>query len=87
MSGTTEAFSRVKIDALLRDAGREFSNGVSGLFECALPDGTQSDHVLCPRSGCPMAVPRTESIADKQNAECQPDTRTGRPGQDRPDAV
>ena len=28
MSGTTEAFSRVKIDALPRDAGREFTAGV-----------------------------------------------------------
>ena len=27
MSGTTEAFSRVKIDALPRDAGREFTEG------------------------------------------------------------
>ena len=45
MSGTTEAFSRVKIDALPRDA-----------FECGLPDGTQSDRVLCDRSGHPMAV-------------------------------
>ena len=24
-------------------------------FECVLPDGTQSDHVLCDRSGGPMA--------------------------------
>ena len=28
MSGTTEAFSRVKIDTLPRDAGREFTAGL-----------------------------------------------------------
>ncbi len=56
MSGTTEAFSRVKIDALLRDAGWDLTDGVSVRFECALPDGTQSDYVLCDRSGRPMAA-------------------------------
>ena len=56
MSGTTEAFSRVKIDALLRDAGWNLTDGVSVLFEHALPDGTQSDYVLCDRSGRPMAA-------------------------------
>ena len=45
MSGTTEGFSRLKIDALPREA-----------FECALPDGTQSDRVLCGRYGHPMAA-------------------------------
>ncbi|MYA17164.1 MAG: restriction endonuclease subunit R [Gammaproteobacteria bacterium] len=56
MSGTTEAFSRVKIDALLRDAGWELTDGVSVRFEYALPDGTKSDYVLCDRSGRPMAA-------------------------------
>ena len=56
MSGTTEAFSRVKIDALLRDAEWDLTDGVSVRFECALPDGTQSDYVLCDRSGRPMAA-------------------------------
>ena len=40
-------FSRVKIDALLRDAGWELTDGVRVRFECALPDGAQSDYVLC----------------------------------------
>ena len=53
MSRTTEAFSRVKIDALLRDAGWDLTDGVSVHFECVLPDGTQSDYVLCDRSGPP----------------------------------
>ena len=56
MSGTTEAFSRVKIDALLQDAGWNLSDGVSVLFEHALQDGSQADYVLCDRAGRPVAV-------------------------------
>ena len=56
MSGTTEAFARVRIDALLKDAGWNLTDGVSVLFEHALPDGTLADYALCDRSGRPMAV-------------------------------
>ena len=56
MSGTTEAFARVRIDALLQDAGWNLTGGSSVLFEHALPDGTQADYVLCDRQGRPMAV-------------------------------
>ncbi len=56
MSGTTEAFARVKIDALLKDAGWNLTDGSSVLFEHALPDDTQADYVLCDRQGRPMAV-------------------------------
>ncbi|MYB20079.1 MAG: restriction endonuclease subunit R [Holophagales bacterium] len=56
MSDTTEAFARVKIDALLGDAGWDLRDGSSVLFEHALPDGTQADYVLCDRQGRPMAV-------------------------------
>ena len=49
VSGTTEAFARVKIDALLKDAGWNLTYGSSVLFEHALPDGTQADYVLCDR--------------------------------------
>ena len=56
MSGTTEAFARVKIDALLQDAGWNLTDGTSVLFEQALPDGTQADYVLCDRQGRPLAV-------------------------------
>ena len=55
-AGTTEAFSRVRIDALLADAGWNLSDGVSVLFEHALGDGSRADYVLCDRSGHPMAV-------------------------------
>ncbi len=56
MSDTTEAFARVKIDALLKDAGWNLTDGSSVLFEHALPDGTQADYVLCDRQGRPMAA-------------------------------
>ena len=56
MSGTTEAFSRVKIDALLKDAGWDLTDGVSVLFEQTLPDGSRADYALCDRSGRPMAA-------------------------------
>ena len=46
MNGTTEASARVKIDKPLEDAGWNQTDGVSVLFEYALPDGTQSDYVL-----------------------------------------
>ena len=56
MTGTTEAFARVKIDGLLKDAGWNLTDGVGVLFEHALPDGTQADYALCDRSGRPMAA-------------------------------
>ena len=56
MSGTTEAFARVKIDKLLEDAGWNLTDGSSVLFEYALPDGTQADYVLCDRQSRPMAA-------------------------------
>ena len=62
MSGTTEAFSRVKIDALLRDAGWNLTDGSSVLFEHSLPDGTQADYVLCDRQGRPMAVLEGQAV-------------------------
>ena len=52
MSATPEAFSRVKIDALLKDAGWN----LSVLFEQALPDGSRADYALCDRSGRPVAA-------------------------------
>ena len=56
MSGTTEAFARVRIDALLDDAGWNLTDGSSVLFEHALPDGGRADYVLCDRQGRPMAA-------------------------------
>ena len=56
MSQTTEAFSRVKIDGLLKDAGWHLTDGVSVLFEHALQDGTRADYALFDRSGRPVAA-------------------------------
>ena len=56
MNGATEAFARVKIDALLRDAGWSLTDGASVLYEHALPDGTKADYILCDRRGRPMAA-------------------------------
>ena len=56
VTGNTEAFSRVRIDALLADAGWSLADGVSVLFEHTLPDGSRADYVLCDRAGRPMAV-------------------------------
>ena len=53
MSGTTEAFARVKIDALLKDAGWDLIDGWSVIFEQSLPNGTQADYALCDRQGRP----------------------------------
>ena len=56
MTGTTEAFSRVKIDAFLIDANWKLTDGISVQFEYALSDGSRVDYVLCDRAGRPMAV-------------------------------
>ena len=56
MSQTTEAFSRVKIDALLKDTGWNLTDGVNVLFEHALADGSRADYALCDRTGRPVAA-------------------------------
>ena len=56
MSRTAENFSRVKTDALLRDAGWNLMDGVSVLFKHALPDGSRTDYALRDRSGRPVAA-------------------------------
>ena len=53
---TNEAFSRVKIDAQLKDAGWNLSDGRSVHFEYVLPDGTKADYALCSRRGHSLAV-------------------------------
>lgn len=50
-----EAFSRVRIDAQLKDAGWELSDGRSVRFEQRLSDGTKADYVLCDRRGQALA--------------------------------
>ena len=71
MAGTTEAFSRVKIDALLADAGWELTDGTSVLFEHALGDGSRADYVLCDRAG------RPDGGGGGEARERRPDRRPG----------
>ena len=53
---TNEAFSRVKIDAQLKDQGWETQNPNAVRFEYPLADGTRADYVLCDRNGRSLAV-------------------------------
>jgi type I restriction enzyme R subunit len=53
---TNEAFSRVKIDAQLKDEGWEVTNPNAVRFEYGLPEGTKADYVLCDRNGRSLAV-------------------------------
>ena len=53
---STEASARAKIDALLKDAGWDITDGTSVLFEYTLPDASRADYVLCDRQGRPMAA-------------------------------
>ncbi len=53
---TNEAFSRVKIDAQLKDQGWDTHNPNAVRFEYVLPDGTKADYVLCDRNGRSLAV-------------------------------
>ena len=53
---TTEAFSRVKIDAQLKDVGWTLDDAISVHFAYTLSDGTEADYVLCDRNGHPLAV-------------------------------
>ncbi len=53
---TNEAFSRVKIDAQLRDQGWDVLDTNAVRFEYVLPDRTKADYVLCDRNGRSLAV-------------------------------
>lgn len=52
----TEAFSRVIIDALLKDVGWDLTDGHSVRYEDRLSDGTRADYVLCDRHARALAV-------------------------------
>ena len=53
---TNEAFSRVKIDAQLKDEGWDALDTNAVRFEYVLPDKTKADYVLCDRNGRALAV-------------------------------
>jgi type I restriction enzyme R subunit len=51
-----EPFSRVLIDAQLREAGWSLTDGKSVRYEYVLPDGTRADYLLADRNGRGLAV-------------------------------
>jgi type I restriction enzyme, R subunit len=51
-----EAFSRVKIDAQLKDVGWNLTDGRSVRYDYPLDDRTRADYVLCDRQGSSLAV-------------------------------
>jgi type I restriction enzyme, R subunit len=55
-SKAPEAFSRVVIDAQLRDAKWNLTDGRSVRYEYVLSDGTKADYVLGDRRGRALAV-------------------------------
>lgn len=69
---TNEAFSRVKIDAQLRDQSWEITNPNAVRFEYMLPDRTKADYVLCDRNGRSLAVVEAKKAAiNPAEAEAQ----------------
>jgi len=69
---TNEAFSRVKIDAQLRDQHWEIENPNAVRFEYVLPDGKRADYVLCDRHGRSLAVIEAKRAAiNPAEAEAQ----------------
>jgi type I restriction enzyme, R subunit len=72
IKSTTEAFSRVKVDALLRDVGWNLEDGRSVRFEDRLSDGSKADYVLSDRYGRALAVIEAKRASiDARQAEGQ----------------
>jgi type I restriction enzyme, R subunit len=51
-----EAFSRIRIDAQLKDVGWNLADGICVLFEYVLPGKLKADYLLCDRNGHALAV-------------------------------
>jgi type I restriction enzyme R subunit len=58
-----EAFARVKIDQLLRDADWQLTDGRSVRFEYSLDDGGKADYALFDRQGRALAVLEAKSTS------------------------
>lgn len=72
MPGSNEAFSRVKIDAQLKDQGWDVLSPNAVRFEYVLPDMTKADYVLCDRHGRALAVVEAKRAAiNPAEAEAQ----------------
>ena len=69
---TNEAFARVRIDQLLRDADWALTDGVSVRFEYPLDDGGKADYALFDRQGRALAVLEAKSTSvDLTSGEAQ----------------
>ena len=67
-----EAFARVQIDQLLKDAGWSLSDGLSVRFEYPLRDGGKADYALFDRQGRAVAVLEAKSTGvDLASGEAQ----------------
>jgi len=62
-SVANEAFARVEIDQLLRDAGWKLTDGHSVRFEYPLDDGGKADYALFDRQGRALAVLEAKSTS------------------------
>src|SRR5579883_2741398 len=58
-----EAFARIKIDQLLKDADWSLADGRSVRFEYPLDDGGRADYALFDRQGRPLAVLEAKSTS------------------------
>jgi type I restriction enzyme, R subunit len=63
MPRTNEAFSRVKIDAQLKDRDWDVLNPNAVRFDYVLPDKIKADCVLCDRHGRALALIEAEAMA------------------------
>lgn len=72
VKNASEAFSRVKVDALLKDVGWDLMDGRSVRFEYRLSDGNKADYVLSDGFGRAMAVIEAKRASiDPRQAEGQ----------------
>ena len=58
-----EAFARIKIDQLLKDAERRLTDGLSVRYEYPLDDGGKADYALFDRQGRALAVLEAKSAS------------------------
>lgn len=66
MTRTNEAFSRLKIDAQLKDQGWEVLNTNAVRFEYVLPDRTKADYVHCDHHGRALAKKAAINAAEAE---------------------
>ncbi len=60
---SNEAFARIRIDQLLKDAQWRLTDGLSVRFEYPFDDGTRADYALFDRQGRALAVLEAKSTS------------------------